>query len=496
MFISRTHRGPVMEWPIGPYGTIMAVILLSTIPLRNLLTRDEPEKRLSLSELPAEIRAKGYYWHISLYVVMYVYKFMIDQHNEPMKARVGGYTHWLYEIEGEFTLWFQDTFRNDVLTDILSFHYLFVYLFVIWFSPMYFILVRDHTMADKAALNYFVIYLLSVPLYLFFNVEVTSTYIPGMDALLYHDSWYLEFVTNNDPMDNGVPSLHFGLPVGLLILNRMHCRDKGISISEWRHREFDLFVLINLIVYFFSIQYLGIHWITDIVPGLILAVICAHFIHKWQPAIRARPENGWGSLIPKKQPLAIAVALTLALTSTLAFVAVDGSGSDDDLANMRLGPGDVKIDTIEVHSLSHPVEVKIENVGDPISEMTGPAPICIIVKRSDVVYAFERGELKEGLEFNDLLSHPHQGNVYLIPGVSFEAMVDTPSLFDTHLIICHSETPDVVTELRITMHYVDDELIWTAMILSIPAFLIAGLVLAQTVASEDEVGEQASDEES
>ena len=39
--------------------------------------------------------------------------------------------------------------------------------------------------------NYFVVYVLAVPLYLFFNVEVTSSFIPGMDALLYHDSWYL-----------------------------------------------------------------------------------------------------------------------------------------------------------------------------------------------------------------------------------------------------------------------------------------------------------------
>ena len=81
-----------MWWPIGPYGTMMAVILLSTIPLRNFLTRDEPEKRLALSELPDEIRTKGYRWIIALYVVMYLYKFFIDHHNEPIKARVGGYT--------------------------------------------------------------------------------------------------------------------------------------------------------------------------------------------------------------------------------------------------------------------------------------------------------------------------------------------------------------------------------------------------------------------
>ncbi|GIT41375.1 MAG: hypothetical protein Ct9H300mP10_03850 [Methanobacteriota archaeon] len=175
-------------------------------PLRDLLTRDEPEKRLRLPELPAEIRAKGYHWHISLYVVMYVYKFLFDQHNEPMKPRVGGYTHWVHESRASSLCGRGKGIPPRPSHRVLSFHYLFVYLFIIWFSPMYFILVRDHVMADKAALNYLVIYLLAVPLYLFFNVEVTSSYIPGMDALLYHDSWYLEFVTNNDPMDKGYPA--------------------------------------------------------------------------------------------------------------------------------------------------------------------------------------------------------------------------------------------------------------------------------------------------
>ncbi len=46
------------------------------------------------------------------------------------------------------------------------------------------------------------------------------------------------------------------------------------------------------------------------------------------------------------------------------------------------------------------------------------------------------------------------------------------------------------------MHYVDDELIWSATLLSVPAFLIAGLVIDQKLRrSEDEVGEQAAKEE-
>ena len=81
-------------------------------------------------------------------------------------------------------------------------------------------------------------------------------------------------------------------------------------------------------------------------------------------------------------------------------------------------------------------------------------------------------------------------------GISCQTEGSTPSVFDTHLILVKSAFDDEYSEVRITMHYVDDELIWSAMLLSVPAFLIAGLVIDKKLGrSEDEVGEQAADEE-
>ena len=484
-----------MEWPFGPYETVMGAILLLTIPIQRILTRDEPEMRVALSDLLGEIKEKGYKWHISVYVIMYGFKAFIDQHNEAIKPRVGGFTHYIHGFEGELTLWVQQSFRNEILSDVLSFHYLFVYLFLIWFSPIYYILCRDEVMADKAVLNYSMIYVLAVPLYLFFNVEVTSSYIPGMDALLYHDSWYLEFVTNNDPMDNGIPSLHFGLPVGLLIINRLHCREKGIDIREWRHREFDLFVMANCFVYLFSIQYLGIHWILDIIPGIILAVICAYFVHEWQPRIRARPQNGWKSLIPEKRPLTTAAVFALLCTAALTTVAVDGPGSDEDIPNMRLGPGDVNIDTIEVHSLWDPVRIEISNLGE--------VPIYLfVVDRDSLVPYVDNGDVEWAPMFIEIEqgplppSDPFYQKKLILAGEAWETETSTPSIFDTQLIlVMMDENDEGVGEVRITMHYVDDELIWSALLLSVPAFLITGLVIDQMARrSEDEMGEQRPDE--
>jgi len=469
-----------MGWPFGPYETVMGAILLMTIPLQRLLTRDEPGMRVAFSDLIEEIREKGYKWHISVYLIMYGFKAIIDQHNEAIKPRVGGFTHYVHGFEGGITLWVQETFRNDVLSDVLSIHYLFVYLFLIWFSPMYYILCKDEVMADKAVLNYFVIYVLAVPLYLFFNVEVTSSFLPGMDALMYHKSWNLFFFTEVDPLDNGFPSLHVGIPIGLLIINRLHVKDLGIGVGEWRHREFDLFVAVNIPLYLFSIQYLGIHWISDVIPGVFLAIICAIFAHNFQPKLRVVRENGWSSLIPTRKVAFTSAAFSLLGTLILLTVVVDGPGTDDETPTMRVGPGDVNLDVIEVHSLWHPVDVEIRNVGDEIVEV-------LIIHRDSV-----EEHAKDGRIDWSALDDEHKR--FLGPGEVLEEQVETPSVFDGHFILASNQGDSGVGEVRVTIEYVDGSLLWTAFISSIPSFAITGLVIGELCFSEDEVSEEVTNE--
>jgi len=458
-----------MDWPIGPYGTSMGALLLLTLPIHYLLTRDEKDRRVSLRELPREIREKGYWWHILLYVLMFLYKAVIDYHNEPMKDKVGGFTHWIYSIEGDWTNNIQEYFLNDTLTNLLSGHYLFMYLFMIWFSPIYYILCRDEIMADKAALNYFIIYVLSVPLYLFFNVEVTSTYIADMDALLYHDSFTLFFFIDNDPMDNAIPSLHVGLPISLLIINRLHCRKLGINFNDWRHKEFDRFVSINVIIYLFSIQYLGIHWFIDIIPGIFLAIITSSFVHSIQPIIRARNENGYSSLLPNRNQLVASLITVIICSTWLLAGVVDGPGTDENEANMRVGIGDVNLDTIEVHSLWDPVFVDVSNVGENNLDV-------LLIQRKYVEPHVEKGIFNWD-SFED------SGQFIFLPSnESIELEVNPTTLFDVYIILVRiSESidldSDALGEVRISSHYVDDKLLWTGLLVSLPAFIITGIVL-------------------
>ena len=470
-----------MEWPFGPYETVMGTILLLTIPIQRILTRDEPEMRVALSDLLGEIKEKGYKWHISVYLIMYGFKAFIDQHNEAIKPRVGGFTHYIHGFEGELTLWVQESFRNEMLSDVLSFHYLFVYLFLIWFSPIYYILCRDEVMADKAVLNYSIIYVLAVPLYLFFNVEVTSSFIPGMDAIMYHESWNLFFFTEVDPLDNGIPSLHVGLPLGLLIINRLHVRDLGIKMAEWRHREFDLFVAANIPIYLFSIQYLGIHWISDVIPGVMLAVICALFAHGIQPKLRNLRENGLRSLAHPRNVSYTAAVFSVIGTLMLVLVIVDGPGTDENEPTMRVGPGDVNLDVIEVHSLWHPAEVEARNVG--------LEDVQILVIHRDMVEEHARGGKIDWSGFSD------QDIQILSPGEAYHVEVETPTVYDGHYVLVSNQGDDGVGEVRITIEYVDGDLIWTGVLSSVPSFAISGLVVGMMIWSDkDEVAKQTSDE--
>ena len=460
----------------------MGAILLMTIPIQRILTRDEPEMRVPLIDLLGEIRSKGYKWHISVFLIMYGFKAFIDQHNEAIKPRVGGFTHYIHGFEGEITLWVQETFRNDFLSDLLSFHYLFVYLFLIWFSPIYYILSRDEVMADKAVMNYFVMYVLAVPLYLFFNIEVTSTYMPGMDAIMYHNSWNLFFFTEVDPLDNGFPSLHVGIPLGLLIINRLHVNDLGIKISQWRHREFDLFVAANIPIYLFSIQYLGIHWISDVIPGAIVAAICAIFTHNFQPRIRKISEIGWRSIFPKREEVAVAGFFSIIGTILLLVIIVDGPGTNEETPNMRFGPGDVNLDVIEVHSLWHSADIEIRNVG--VEEVE------VLVIHRDLVKAHAKNGKIDwsafGMEDIRLLG----------PGEKMDFEVETPSVNDGHYVIATLEGDSGIGEVRVTAEYVDGDLLWTAILSSIPAFAITGYVLGSLYFSDNKMSEKGSHKKS
>ena len=224
-----------------------------------------------------------YRWHLALFMVIIAEKNWVDSLNDPIRGVFGDKTWLIHAIEGDATYHFQEFFRADWLSDFLSVHYLWMYVFLNYFSVILFAYRDDTELASLAALNYSLIYVLAIPFYIFFNVQITSDTLPGMDALLYHsDSSFFDFFVRVDPLDNAFPSLHMAIPWGLILVMWWTMKRRGYTLRDWEHRHFLIFLIINTAMFAFSILYLGIHWITDIPGGMLIGLMGAIIADEWK----------------------------------------------------------------------------------------------------------------------------------------------------------------------------------------------------------------------
>ena len=223
-----------------------------------------PWSRLTLSGFVDFIRR---YWvHVLLLLMIYNAKDFLDQVDRILMANTNlDMTAWIYAIEGDLVLRVQETFEARWLSTALTHFYVAGFMFICYVSVFYVAYFDDRWMADRIVLSIAWVYILAVPFYLFFNVRVTGDVIPGMETIAYDltpeiADWFRRI----DPFTNGMPSLHIGIPfVVWLCLLRY---DEDRRWTRYRHT-----VLLYTAVTAFTIVYLGIHWISDIVGGLLIA---------------------------------------------------------------------------------------------------------------------------------------------------------------------------------------------------------------------------------
>lgn len=449
------------------YIIMGGMILVLTPVICWLFTRQQSEHRVPFKSWFSEFKQKRYYLHALGYVVIIGWKAMTDKLNEPMKHRTGHWTEWVYGLEGELTKWIQDAFRNDWLTDFLNFHYLFIYLFLIYVTTVYYAFSGDRDMTDKVTMNYLLIYAIAIPYYLFFNVEVTSSWIPGMEALLYHDGSYTGFYASHDPLDNAVPSLHIAIPFGILMLNYLHVKEQGGTLREWRHWRYHVFVLVNTVLFMFSVLYLGIHWFIDIPLGLIVGAIGALFIHYLQPRIR----NDYGPMFKgvsqekvRRHFLVEGVVVLLLLTSVLMAVNYQEEHADERIS-FQLGQGDTTLEILQPIDAGSHVTSNITN----LNEIGTMGVVVIVIEAS--VPAMDLGFI----DWEHLVELGEHHTV--APQTTLSLNITTPNVY--HYIAMNydlNESYESELHVRVLSDYGDDKML-QAVALSLPSMWITGFVL-------------------
>jgi len=232
-----------------------------------------PWAKLTLSGFVDFIRR--YWLHLLIALVIYNAKDWLDQIDRMLMARTGlDMTPYIYAIEGDLVVWFQDAFRAAWLDVFMTHFYIAGFMFITYASIFYVTYFDDRWMADRVALCIAWVYLLAIPFYLFFNVRVTGFYIGDMDAIAYTlnpeiEDWFRRI----DAFTNCMPSLHIAVPFAIWLTFRKHDHD-----GRWN--RFQNMTLGYIILTAFAIIYLGIHWFVDIIGGMILATFAVRLMEK------------------------------------------------------------------------------------------------------------------------------------------------------------------------------------------------------------------------
>ena len=223
---------------------------------------------------------RRYWLHLLLALSIYNAKDFLDQIDRIFMARSGiDMTPYIYAIEGDLVVWVQETFRADLLYSVMTHFYISGFMFITYSSIFYVAYFDDRWMADRIALCIAWVYILAVPFYLFFNVRVTGFYIEDMDAIAYTlnpeiETWFRRI----DPFTNCMPSLHIAVPFSILLTFRKHDHD-----GRWK--RFQNMTLIYILLTAFSIVYLGIHWFSDIIGGMMIGALTVKMVDKSNTAV-------------------------------------------------------------------------------------------------------------------------------------------------------------------------------------------------------------------
>jgi len=174
-------------------------------------------------------------------------------------------TGGIYAVEGEFVATVQ-SFATPELTAFLSFVYVFGYAFLVTFPLALYALYDDTTPLRTTLVAYSLNYGLGLVCYVVFIAYGPRNFMPELVSSLLYTTWpQSQLLTSQVNANTNVfPSLHASLSATVALVAY---RFQG------RHPRWVPLATVAAVAVALSTMYLGIHWLTDVGGGVVLAVL-------------------------------------------------------------------------------------------------------------------------------------------------------------------------------------------------------------------------------
>ncbi|MBP2030124.1 membrane-associated phospholipid phosphatase [Methanohalophilus levihalophilus] len=186
------------------------------------------------------------------------------------------YARYIMILEGDSVSLIQEL-ATPLLTYVSGFFYLLMFPFLIVFTFLLLLYLQRYRATQEFVVAFILIYMFAFPFFVLFPVHVTGYTLACVTPLLYNLSPIIAHgVRIVDPtLNNCFPSLHAALSMMAML----------VVLHNVESRRYRIFSIVTTATILFTILYLGIHWITDLVGGILLAVICCFVAFRYSDSL-------------------------------------------------------------------------------------------------------------------------------------------------------------------------------------------------------------------